>query len=201
MDNKVEKQKQKKSKSKFQWFLFAFVIPLLFCVMILLIVATVSGVNVFEKAKEYGSKIPYISSMVAGNESKKASPKQSEDTIIKLEADIQNKNTQMSRLKKQLEKQDRDKEKLILEKKQLEEEMEELRNEQDPNKRAYKDIIKTYEAMTAKKAAPIIISMEEAEAVKILSQLNTETLAKIMEKMPPDKAAKFTELLSVNTSN
>lgn len=201
MDNKVEKQKQKKSKSKFQWFLFAFVIPLLFCVMILLIVATVSGVNVFEKAKEYGSKIPYISSMVADNESKKASPKQSEDTIIKLEADIQNKNTQMSRLKKQLEKQDRDKEKLILEKKQLEEEIEELRTEEDPNKRAYKDIIKTYEAMTAKKAAPIIISMEEAEAVKILSQLNTEALAKIMEKMPPDKAAKFTELLSANTSN
>lgn len=47
--------------SKFQWFLVIF-IPLIFAVTVALIVLTVAGVNVADKAKEMSAKIPFIES-------------------------------------------------------------------------------------------------------------------------------------------
>ncbi|WP_285864338.1 magnesium transporter MgtE N-terminal domain-containing protein [Lederbergia lenta] len=54
--------------------------------------------------------------------------------------------------------------------------------------------------MTPKKAAPIILEMKEEEAIKILSNLNTASLAKVLEKMPPEKAATYSDLLAANTN-
>lgn len=52
--------------------------------------------------------------------------------------------------------------------------------------------------MAPKASAPVITNMKDAEAMKILSSLKPATLAAILEKMPSDKAAHYTELLSKN---
>nr|WP_281064436.1 hypothetical protein [Cytobacillus eiseniae] len=68
----------------------------------------------------------------------------------------------------------------------------------DENKRAFKDIVKTYETISAKKAAPILAQMTEEEAIQILTNLKSDTLAAIMEKMEPEDAARYTELLTAD---
>ena len=55
--------------------------------------------------------------------------------------------------------------------------------------------------MSAKKAAPIIESMNENDAMTILSSLKSDTLAGLLENMSPDVAAKFTTLLTNNSLN
>ena len=53
--------------------------------------------------------------------------------------------------------------------------------------------------MSAKKAAPIIESMNENDALTILFSLKSDTLAGLLENMSPDVAAKFTTLLTNNS--
>ena len=50
--------------------------------------------------------------------------------------------------------------------------------------------------MSAKTSAPVIVKMSDAEALRILTSLKPETVAKIFEKMLPEDAAKYTELMS-----
>nr|WP_286182566.1 hypothetical protein [Bacillus sp. ISL-55] len=54
--------------------------------------------------------------------------------------------------------------------------------------------------MSAKSAAPIISKMGTEEAVKILTNIKPESLAAIMEKLPAEEAAKYTELLTNETN-
>ncbi|MBS4217749.1 hypothetical protein KHA96_05380 [Bacillus sp. FJAT-49711] len=181
----------------FHRFIFWVLIPLLFALFLGLLIASVAGVNIFQKAKEISEKVPVIANMIDGKE--KVNVLDYEEKIISLDAEIQNKNAQIDQLKSQLEKNEFEKERFSLEKERLENTIEELRQMQDQNKRAFKEIVSTYEAMTPKSAAPIIIEMSDDEAVKILSNISTESLAKIMEKMPPERAAKYLEKLSAKT--
>ena len=83
-----------------------------------------------------------------------------------------------------------------LQKTQLEQQIDELKQIQEQNKRDFKEIVTTYETMSAKNAAPIILNLKDDEAVKILSSISPDVLSKIMENMPATRAAKYTELLS-----
>ena len=65
--------------------------------------------------------------------------------------------------------------------------------------KAMNEITRTFENMSAKKAAPIIESMNENDALTILSSLKSDTLAGLLENMSPDVAAKFTTLLTNNS--
>lgn len=194
MAKSVKKQEEEQKAGGFQKFLYFFVIPVLFTGLVFLILLSVLGVNVFEKAKEWGSDIPVISSII-GKESKAGIAKY-EDKIISLQAEMKDNNARMSQLESELESKERERERLALEKQTLESEIEELRKIQEDNKRAFKEIVSTYESMSAKSAAPILAKMKDEDAVQILSKINTESLAKIMEKMPPEKAAKYTEMIS-----
>ncbi|MBS4198957.1 hypothetical protein KHA93_04725 [Bacillus sp. FJAT-49732] len=186
-----------KDPSSFHRFIFWVLIPLLFALFLGLLITSIAGVNVFQKAKEWSDKVPILANMF--DEKDKANVLEYEEKIINLDAEIQNKSAQIDQLKSQLEKNESEKERFLLEKQSLEQTIEELRQMKDENKRAFKEIVSTYEAMTPKSAAPIILEMNDDEAVKILSNIGTETLAKILEKMPPDKAAKYLEKLSAKT--
>jgi flagellar motility protein MotE (MotC chaperone) len=87
-------------------------------------------------------------------------------------------------------------EKFQLEKDRLLQEIDDLQAIQAENKRAFKDIVRTYETLSAKKAAPIITKMTNDEALKILTNIKAETLAGILENMQPEDAAKYTQLLT-----
>ena len=59
MKEKFQEEAEEKSYSKLQWFIVVIIIPSIFALAVALIVATVAGVNVIDKAKEYSEKITF----------------------------------------------------------------------------------------------------------------------------------------------
>ncbi|MEW9108592.1 MotE family protein [Cytobacillus gottheilii] len=199
MGKKNELEGNQNTTSKFQKFLYWFLIPLLFALAVMLLVFTLLGHNVFQVTKEYGQKIPILSSLFT--EDQNASMEEFENKVFELEADIKDREARITQLEGQLETKDLDIERAQLEKERLQQEIDELRAIRDENKRAFKDIIKTYETISAKKAAPIITEMEDSEAVRILANVKPDTLASIMENLDPANAARMTGLLTAAKEN
>lgn len=197
MDKSIEKLKSQKEPSFFQKFIYWFLIPLLFGLFLVLIIASINGVNIFEKTQQLSKKIPFAADIIKSGETEKIV--EFEQTILDLEAQIHNKDAQLHELQSKIDSSAVEKERLLLEQERLEATIDELRQMRDENKRAFKEIVSTYEAMTPKSAAPIILKMKDEEAVKILSNISTEKLAKIMEKMPAESAAKYSEMLAAKT--
>ena len=191
MEKAINKEKNPGLFKKFIFWLF---IPLLFVLFFALLIATILGVNVFEKAKALGEKTPVIQHLFT--EKEQVNLVEFEEKITGLEVELQDRNVQLDLLGTDLDKKDAENKRLLLEQERLENTIEELRQIQNDHKRSFKDIVSTYEMMAPKNAAPIIMEMEEKEAIKILSNLNKESLAKIMEKMPPDKAANYFAMLT-----
>lgn len=192
-----DSEKKEKPYNKLQWFLFAVVIPIFFTIFIVLIIFTVAGVNVFQWTKEVGSKVPIISTLIEDDNSESESKYQKR--IVELEGGIKDSEAQMAKLESIIESKDKEIQNADLEKQRLEEEINELRAVQGDNKREFKDIIRTYETMAPKKAAPILSAMKDEEAVKILSSVKADTLAQILEKMEPETAARLTQKLTVQS--
>lgn len=192
-------EKESKKSSKFQGFIYVVLIPLLFAITVALVAMTFLGYNVFELTKEYGQKIPFISSVFSEDETQ--SVKGLEKEMIKLEAEIKDREAKISQLQTDLDSKEAEISKVQIEKERLEEEIDELTAMKEQNKRAFKDIVKTYETISAKKAAPILAQMSEDEALQILSSVKADTLAAIMEKMEPEDAARYTELLTVKAED
>lgn len=191
---KDSKKAKSNKANKLQGFLFIGVIPTLFAVVVLLIVLSFSGINVFEKTKEMGLKLPFVDDHLETDGSK--TQEEWGKVVMELEGKIKDREAEMSQLKKKLLEKDKEIQAVILQKEQLQEQMNELHNIQDENKLALQDMIKTYERMSAKKAAPIITRMNDEEAVRILTNLKSEQLAAILENMQPEQAAKYTEMLT-----
>ncbi|KAB2335422.1 MotE family protein [Bacillus mesophilum] len=199
MGKKNELEGNQNTTSKFQKFLYWFLIPLLFALAVMLLVFTLLGHNVFQVTKEYGQRIPILSALFT--EDQNASMEEFENKVFELEADIKDREARITQLEGQLETKDLDIERAQLEKERLQQEIDELRAMRDENKRAFKDIIKTYETISAKKAAPIITEMEDSEAVRILANVKPDTLASIMENLDPANAARMTGLLTAAKDN
>jgi flagellar motility protein MotE (MotC chaperone) len=197
--SKNQEELEEKQVNRFQWFLYVIAIPALFAIVIALVVLSFAGINVFQTASELGAKIPFVSGLV--KEEKQPSLEEYEKDIIDLEAEIQDREAKMEQLQGKIESKDTAVKRLELEKTQLQKQIEELLAIQEENKRAFRDIVKTYESMSAKKAAPIIAEMETDEAVKILTNIKAESLASIMEKLPAEDAARYTELLTNESEN
>ncbi|MBK5445910.1 MULTISPECIES: MotE family protein [unclassified Peribacillus] len=187
--------------SKFQWFLVIF-IPLIFAVTVAMVVFSVAGVNVVEKAKEMSAKIPFAE-LIQKDEVKENSAKDTEKVsrkLAKLETEIENKEKEIEKLEGIIDKRDKAVEKAEAEKQQLQSEVKQLRESQDGSKKAFKDIIRTYETMAPKKSAPIITEMSDEDAVKILASMKADTLAKVLEQMTTADAARLTKRLSEQSS-
>ncbi|MET1178020.1 hypothetical protein ABG775_08580 [Peribacillus simplex] len=187
--------------SKFQWFLVIF-IPLIFAVTVALIVFTVAGVNVVEKAKEMSSKIPFIEWDQKDEE--KGKPAKNDEKVSmkleKLETEIENKEKEIEKLEGIIDSRDKAIAKAEAEKQLLQTEKNQLRDSQNNSKQAFKDIIRTYETMAPKKAAPIIMEMTDEDAVEILSSMKAATLAKVLEQMTTADAARLTKKLTEQSS-
>jgi flagellar motility protein MotE (MotC chaperone) len=198
MDKNYE-EKEEHPSNRLQWFLFVIAIPTLFAVVIALVVLSVAGINIFKTASEIAGKIPFVADVL--KEESIPSVEEYEKNIISLEAEIKDREAKMEQLEAKIESKDMEVERMELEKSQLEAQVEELTAIQQENKRAFRDIVKTYETMSAKKAAPIIAKMDKDEALQILSNIKADTLAAIMEKLPAEDAANYTELLTNESRN
>lgn len=194
----MEEQEEKKY-SKIQWFFVVIVIPALFALTVAVLVLTVAGINVFEKANEFRDKIPFVSTKEEVNDQQAL--KEAESTLTKLKAEIKDREAAIANLETDIEGKDLEIETLLLEKEQLQSQIDDLLLAQETGQHTFKDIVNTFESLSAKKAAPIIAEMNDDEALKILSSLKPDILAAILEKMNAADAAKYTALLTNNSSN
>ncbi|ARF15320.1 MotE family protein [Sporosarcina ureae] len=187
-------RQSKKSIGFFQILLAWIIIPLMFTTAVVLIIAKVADVNVFDEAKEWTSKVPFLEQKTP--DEKIEGDLILEERVISLQAEIQEKEAQLFEVQDELTQVKDSNETLVIEKEKLNEEIEKLKLAQSESKRDFKEIITTYEQMSAKSSAPVITKMGDAEAVQILSSLKPATLAAILEKMSPEDAAKYTSMLT-----
>jgi flagellar protein FlbB len=188
-NNKIE---DVKSPGIFQKLFFWFLIPILFVVAVLLVIASFTNTNVFEKAKEITDTLPFVSSQ---EEAPHSMPIDSQK-VVELQAEIEEKEAQIEQLQSQLESANAKNQEALILQEELEYEIQKLKNEQVVSKQEFTEIISAFEKMSAKEAAPIFVEMNENEAIKILSQLKATTLSEILSKMNPADAARFTERLA-----
>lgn len=170
--------------------LYLFIIPLLFALALLLTFAQITHINVFEKAKELTS----LGQEESIGESKKTN--RLEERVVSLQAEIQQKEVQIDKLQAEIDNSEKSQESLLLEQESLLQQIEELKRQNEQSKRDYAEVVSTFEKMSAKTAAPVITNMSDAEALRILASLKPDTVAKIYEKMSPQDAAKYTELMT-----
>lgn len=186
-----ELYEEKKKPSLLKRLLLWIIVPLLFISAILLIVAKVADINVIDQAKKM---ITSESSEKEGVLDKNAIA--SQEKLVELQAAMQQKDSDLKKIQHQLATAKEENELLLIEQEKLQMEIEKLVQNQAETKKEFTEIVSTFEKMSAKAAAPILIEMNEVEALKILSQLKPDTVAKILEKMEPTAAAKFATLLS-----
>ncbi|MDP4156101.1 MAG: hypothetical protein Q8929_10740 [Bacillota bacterium] len=189
----IETVEETKAKP-FQKFLLLVLIPLLIVITLGLIIATATGVNVFEKAKSYTAKIPIVGSLA--QKENISNIKNIEKNVNELQNQLNDRNSEITQLQEKLDSKDTELQKAKLDNSQLQQDIKDLNAAQKESKRALKDIVSTYETMSPKKSAPIIAKMADAEALKILTNVKPEVLAAIMENMDPTQAARFTVLMT-----
>jgi len=195
----LEVGKEKKSEqnySKLQWVLFVIIIPFIFALTLGLVILTVSGVNIFDAAKKYGSKIPVVSSYLGT--SGQPIEQQLQKDIVEQQAIIQEKQIIIADLEKEIENKQLEIDALKKEIERLNAELEGRNSAENSGPQQYtiKDLVNVYKSMSAKNAAAILAEMPENEAVQILSALDSEKAAAILGKMDAANAAKFTSLLT-----
>lgn len=180
--------------------LFYFVIiPFLLILTIVLIISTVSGLNIFQEA----AKIPVIGSLFSSKDMATTSIEEYDQQINKLQAQLKNQEKKVEDLQSELEKKDQEIATLQEEKKNFEtnqnnqaEPGNENANGQNETDTQWNEVIKTYEKMKPQSAANILAQMDETTALNIMTDLKEDTLARILEKMPVEKAANFTAKLA-----
>lgn len=169
-------------------------IPLLFASAVLLIITKITDVNIFDKTKELSANLPFVSEAKVKDEVK--NDPVLEERVVTLQAEIKEKEAEVFHLQEQLDASADEKDALLLEQEKLIYEIETLERGESSEKQKMTEIISTFEKMSAKSAAPVIINMSDAEAVQILTSLKPTILAQILEKMPPEEAAKYTSMMT-----
>lgn len=182
-----------KSPGIFQKLFFWVLIPLLFVIAVLLVIASFTNINVFEKAKELTENLPFVSSQEEPSNSNQIVDSQK---VVELQAEIEEKEAQISKLQTQLDSANAKNQEAQTLQEELEYEIQKLKNEQTAAQQEFTEIISAFEKMSPKEAAPILVEMDSSEALRILKQLKAETLSDVLSKMSPADAAKFTEQLT-----
>ena len=176
----------------FQKLFFWFLIPLMFALAVFLIIATFTNTNVFEMVDGVKEKVPFFSSEDEVVENTALN----EEKVVTLEAEIQEKEAEIAQLQEEIDAAAETNGQLEAEQARLLQEIELLKSAQEETQLEFEEILKTFESMSAKKAAPILTEMDDTKALRIMSSMKSDTLAAIFGKMNPADAARYTELLS-----
>lgn len=186
---------ERKAGSFFQMLLAWFVIPLVFAIAVLLIIAKVADVNVLDKAKEWTSSVPVLEQKKQDSSTQK-DKKILEERVIAMKEEMKQKEQQLMEIQEDLKKSNAKNEELILAQEKLQAEILVLQRTNDDSRKEIGQLVSTFEQMSAKSAAPVITKMDDAQALQLLSQMKATTLAAVLEKMSPEDAAKYTALLA-----
>lgn len=191
---KLSGEKKKKSSGAFGKVIMVVLITLMFTTAVLLVIAKFNDVNVFDKAKEISSGLPFVGD--PEKKEKEADEGILGERVITLQAEIKEKEAEVFQLQKQLDSSADEKEALLIEQEKLLGEIQALERDNDSSTQKVSEIVSTFEKMSAKSAAPVITNMSDAEAIQILASLKSDSLASILEKMSPEDAAKYTSMMT-----
>lgn len=169
-------------------------VTLMLTTAVILVIAKFNNVNVFDAVKEMAQSLPFVKSEAEQEQSQNDFIL--EGRVVELQAEIHEKEAEVNQLQQQLDTSANENEALLLEQERLLAEIEELKRAQDSTKQKQSEVVKTFEQMSAKSAAPVIVKMSDAEALQILTSLKPDRLAAILEKMSPDDAAKYMSMMT-----
>ncbi|KAA0966512.1 hypothetical protein FQ087_09875 [Sporosarcina sp. ANT_H38] len=190
----ISKVEIEEKSGVFQKLLLWVLIPLLFTTALILILAKFADVNVFDKAKELSGDLPFISEKKQDNPV--AGDLVLEERVVAMQAEIQEKEAQIFKVQQDLDKSADENERLLIEQEKLLDEIAVLIRDKDDSKKVFNEIVTTFEQMSAKSSAPVITKMSDAEAIRVLTNLKSATLASILEKMSPEDAAKYMSMMT-----
>jgi flagellar protein FlbB len=186
-----------KEYSRLQWFLFVVLIPTLFTLLLVVVLLSVAGFNPIGTIKEFAEKTPVLSGLIEEKGSDIQNDTEKLNATIKnLETEITTKQVEIEKLEDELGTKANEINALQEEIDSLSYEIRVLQEEKLAKTKTIEEMTELYELMSPKNAALIIPKLNEVEAKDILSSLETEKLAAILEKMSPEDAARFTELLT-----
>ncbi|MET3682137.1 flagellar motility protein MotE (MotC chaperone) [Alkalibacillus flavidus] len=185
----------KENASKLQWFLFVIVIPIIFAVTLVLIIATFAGVNPIEKAREYGSQMPIVNSFVTSPEEENY-----EEQLANYEATVQDQEATISEQEATINSQTQEIEELNAQIAQLQEQLEEDQNDQASRDETVSRLTRSFSEMDATRAAEVMTEMEQAVVLDVLAQMNDTARGSILAEMDPELAANLSNAL-VQRSN
>ncbi|MFD1928701.1 MotE family protein [Sporosarcina siberiensis] len=192
-DEKLSAVNENKSSSKLLVVMLSVLIPLLAISAVFLIIAKFTDVNVFDKAKELSGNLPFAEDE---KEAENENDLILEERVVTLQAELKEKESQLVKIQSEVQVSVEENRLLIEKQEELQYEIEVLKVEKDSTKRAFAEIVSTFEKMSAKSAAPILTEMADEEAMRILNTMKPDVLAAILEKMTPVDAARYTTLMT-----
>jgi flagellar motility protein MotE (MotC chaperone) len=201
MPVKKQKQNNKGKTNPLLQIFFAVIIPACVIIALVIVILSFSGVDVAGWAKNAGSHIPVVSSVVSSGEDEKEA-----GNTIRDETLITRKDEEINKLKEEIKD-------LEIHIDHLEQDMVKLENRNKSEKRAgesseskktetennIKKASASFRKMDPGQAASIISRLEKENAVRILMELSNDVRGDILEAMEPEQAAGLTELLLKDT--
>ncbi|TYS70595.1 hypothetical protein FZC76_01510 [Sutcliffiella horikoshii] len=189
---KKEKQTEEVEEkySFLQKLLYLFIIPLLFTLVIVLGYLTYEGKNIFEVAQSFLPANEKVTTTEEKKEEKEVSSSQPKDS--------QKSSQEIILLERQVSEKEREITKLIANLEEANSRIVDLEKQQQEIKSSTKELAKLYEGMSTKKAAQIMMELDEDMALLILNELSTSKTSSILGQLEPQQAARFTELLADN---
>ncbi|WP_141431175.1 MotE family protein [Bacillus sp. 03113] len=198
MENTISTQERKK-KPRLMRLLLALFVSLVILFIAAIFILKTFGKEMPSPLKNFTSQIPFLSSSTSNAVNKVA--EQGQSSIYDLKGQLKDKEIQIAQQEAKINEYEEANKKIQLEKETLQKQIEELSVNPKEEKKIVQDIIKVYETISPKAAAPIIEKMDEQQALQILSNIRPEVLARILEKMQPEAAATYTEKLNQNNNN
>lgn len=192
--SKTQKTEKEASSKTLRNVMMGILVTLMLTTAVILVIAKFNNVNVFDTVKEMTQSLPFVKSEEEQEQSQ--NDLILEGRVVELQAEIHEKEAEVNQLQQQLDTSANENEALLLEQERLLVEIEELKRAQDSTKQKQSEVVKTFEQMSAKSAAPVIVKMSDAEALQILTNLKSDRLAAILEKMSPDDAAKYMSMMT-----
>lgn len=188
---------EEKGLTKWHWFII-FTIALIITFVFIFFLLKMVNIDPFEALKKRAENVPVLSNLIEENR----------DELTDQEILTQRLEDEKKQLKKELQKQQEIIRALEMDLSIKEKEVQDLKQEirslntivEDDKNEPSVDVAGLYSKMSASKAAEAIALLDEEEAFQILTSIKQDQLARILEKLEPEDRAKYTKLLSNQTS-
>ncbi|RJR10145.1 hypothetical protein C4588_03800 [Candidatus Parcubacteria bacterium] len=184
----MNQEEEQQNYTFLQKILYLFIFPILFLITVVLAILTFQGTNVFDLAQTF------IPNETAKNEEPVDDGK--EDLPNKEDESKPETNQDVIMLEREINDKEREITKLVAELEQANNRIRDLEAKEQEIKSSTKELAALYERMSTKKAAGIIMELEEELALLILKDLSVSKQSGILGQLEPDQAARFTKLLA-----